>query len=152
SASSAPPSSARRRSPSIHPSTVRKRDRSSASEGGVISIAGSRAIGSLMASFYGVNVCRTVCEGAGKASASANDDSQTLSICLRSPRPPRREARSGAEPMTPPPLPLHLFGPLRVLVRGEPLPRVRSQQVEWLLALLALRHGRSVKRSWLAGT
>src|SRR5262245_23050146 len=50
------------------------------------------------------------------------------------------------------PLTIHLFGPLRVLVRGEPLPRVRTRSVEWLLALLVLRHGRAVDRSWLAGT
>jgi predicted ATPase/DNA-binding SARP family transcriptional activator len=54
--------------------------------------------------------------------------------------------------MTPPPLTLQLFGPLRVTVRGEPLPRVRTRSVEWLLALLVLRHGRAVNRSWLAGT
>jgi DNA-binding SARP family transcriptional activator len=54
--------------------------------------------------------------------------------------------------MTPPPLALRLFGPLRVTVRGEPLPRVRTRSIEWLLALLALRHGRAVDRSWLAGT
>src|SRR5262245_19808992 len=50
------------------------------------------------------------------------------------------------------PLEIHLFGPLRVVVRGEPMPRVRSRSIEWLLALLALRHGRAVSRSWLAGT
>ncbi|HLK60485.1 MAG TPA: BTAD domain-containing putative transcriptional regulator, partial [Chthonomonadaceae bacterium] len=32
------------------------------------------------------------------------------------------------------------------------MPRVRTRSVEWLLALLALRHGRTVDRSWLAGT
>src|SRR5579871_4434839 len=50
------------------------------------------------------------------------------------------------------PLTIHLFGPMRVLVQGEPLPRVRTRSVEWLLALLVLRHGRVVERSWLAGT
>jgi len=54
--------------------------------------------------------------------------------------------------MSAPPLTIHLFGPFRVLVHGEPLPRVRTRSVEWLLALLALRHGRTVSRSWLAGT
>src|SRR5262245_13593613 len=49
-----------------------------------------------------------------------------------------------------PPLYLRLFGPFRVTVRGEPLPRVRTRSVEWLLALLALRHGRPVSRAWLA--
>src|ERR1044071_1993168 len=54
--------------------------------------------------------------------------------------------------MNPPPLTIRLFGPRRVLVHGEPLPRVRTRSVEWLLALLVLRHGRAVDRSWLAGT
>src|SRR5579871_3937847 len=54
--------------------------------------------------------------------------------------------------MCPPPLTIHLFGSMRVLVQGEPLPRVRTRSVEWLLALLVLRHGRAVERSWLAGT
>src|ERR1043166_5227397 len=58
----------------------------------------------------------------------------------------------GAERMDPPPLTVRFFGPLRVMVRGEPLPRVRTRSVEWLFALLVLRHGRAVPRAWLAGT
>jgi predicted ATPase/DNA-binding SARP family transcriptional activator len=54
--------------------------------------------------------------------------------------------------MTPPPLAIQLFETLRVTVRGEPLPRVRTRSVEWLLALLTLRHGQAVNRAWLAGT
>jgi predicted ATPase/DNA-binding SARP family transcriptional activator len=54
--------------------------------------------------------------------------------------------------MAPPPLTIHLFGPLRVTVAGESMPRVRTRSVEWLLALLTLRHGSAVSRSWLAGT
>src|SRR5689334_14351175 len=54
--------------------------------------------------------------------------------------------------MTNAPLIIHLFGPMRVLVQGEPMPRVRARSIEWLLALLVLRHGRTVQRSWLAGT
>src|SRR5262249_49244244 len=50
------------------------------------------------------------------------------------------------------PLILRLFGPPQVLVDGEPLPRVRARSIEWLLALLVLRHGRAVDRAWLAGT
>src|SRR5215216_3238829 len=50
------------------------------------------------------------------------------------------------------PLTLRLFGPMDVAVRGNPMPRVRTRSVEWLLALLALRGGRAVDRSWLAGT
>src|SRR5215831_3369518 len=53
--------------------------------------------------------------------------------------------------MTLPPLTIRLFGPLQVIVQGEPLPWVRTRSVEWLLALLALRHGRAVSRAWLAG-
>src|SRR5437868_2247008 len=49
-------------------------------------------------------------------------------------------------------LSIQLFGPRRVLIDGEPLPRLRTRSVEWLLALLVLRHGRAVDRSWLAGT
>jgi predicted ATPase/DNA-binding SARP family transcriptional activator len=46
---------------------------------------------------------------------------------------------------------IRLFGGFEVLVGGEPIGRVRSRSVEWLLALLVLRHGRGVPRSWLAG-
>jgi hypothetical protein len=38
-----------------------------------------------------------------------------------------------------PPLTIQLFGPLRVTGGGEPLPRLRTRSVEWLLALLTLR-------------
>src|SRR5262245_62814136 len=62
-----------------------------------------------------------------------------------------REA-SRAAPMTAPPLSLRLFGPLRIRVGTEPLPRVRTRSVEWLLALLVLRRGGPVSRGWLAGT
>jgi DNA-binding SARP family transcriptional activator len=50
------------------------------------------------------------------------------------------------------PLGIQLFGALRVTVHGEPMPRVRTRSVEWLLALLTLRHARAVNRAWLAGT
>src|SRR5947208_11451840 len=50
------------------------------------------------------------------------------------------------------PLALHLFGPFEVRLHGQPLPRLRSRKGEWLLALLTLRQGREVDRSWLAGT
>jgi len=53
--------------------------------------------------------------------------------------------------MTSAPLTLHLFGPMRILVDGESVPRARTRSVEWLLALLVLRHGQVVDRSWLAG-
>ncbi len=50
------------------------------------------------------------------------------------------------------PLTITLFGPMQVLVHGEPLPPLRSRKALWLLALLVLRHGRPVEREWLAST
>ncbi len=50
------------------------------------------------------------------------------------------------------PLKIEMFGPMRVLVGGAPLPPLRSRKALWLLGLLALRHGRSVSREWVAGT
>ncbi len=50
------------------------------------------------------------------------------------------------------PLAIRLFGPFDARVHGQPLPRLRSRKGAWLLALLALRAGRTVQRSWLAGT
>jgi predicted ATPase/DNA-binding SARP family transcriptional activator len=50
-----------------------------------------------------------------------------------------------------PSLAIRLFGPFEVCVNGAPLPRLRSRKGQWLLALLALRHGREVERGWLAG-
>src|SRR5947209_12048646 len=51
-----------------------------------------------------------------------------------------------------PPLTIHLFGPFEVRVSGVLLPRLRTRKGQWVLALLALRHGCDVERSWLAGT
>jgi DNA-binding SARP family transcriptional activator len=48
------------------------------------------------------------------------------------------------------PLRVNLFGPLEVQVHGKPLPRLRSRKGQWLLALLVLRGGAEVERSWLA--
>jgi predicted ATPase/DNA-binding SARP family transcriptional activator len=57
------------------------------------------------------------------------------------------------EPSAPPaPLALHLLGPFVASVRGAPRPRLRSRKGQWLLALLALRNGRALERSWLAET
>ena len=50
------------------------------------------------------------------------------------------------------PLRITLFGPFAVQVDGHPLPRLRSQKEQWLLALLTLRANRPVERDWLAGT
>jgi DNA-binding SARP family transcriptional activator len=57
-----------------------------------------------------------------------------------------------APDLVPSPLTLRLFGPFEALRHGEPLPRVRVRKGHWLLALLILRHGGEVDRSWLAGT
>jgi predicted ATPase/DNA-binding SARP family transcriptional activator len=50
------------------------------------------------------------------------------------------------------PLCLRLFGPFALCREGKPLPRARTRQGHWLLALLVLRHGQEIERSWLAGT
>ncbi len=50
------------------------------------------------------------------------------------------------------PLTMRLFGPLEVRLQGESLSHLRSRKVAWTLALLVLRHDRSVERDWLAGT
>ena len=50
------------------------------------------------------------------------------------------------------PLSIRLLGAFEVRVGGQPIRSVRTRSVEWLLALLVLRHGRDVPRSWLAGT
>jgi predicted ATPase/DNA-binding SARP family transcriptional activator len=63
----------------------------------------------------------------------------------------REEARESAA-LSEAPLVITLFGPMQVAVHGQPLPRLRSRKALWLLALLALRHGRPVEREWLAGT
>ena len=49
-------------------------------------------------------------------------------------------------------LTIRLFGPMQVLLHGNPLPHLRSRKSLYLLALLTLRHNRSVEREWLAGT
>src|SRR5438045_870308 len=50
------------------------------------------------------------------------------------------------------PLTIRLFGAPEVRVGSEPMRRVRTHSVEWLLALLVLSGGREASRSWLAGT
>ncbi|BDI28535.1 hypothetical protein CCAX7_005860 [Capsulimonas corticalis] len=50
------------------------------------------------------------------------------------------------------PLTLTLFGPMQILVGGQPIVRLRSRKTLWLLALLVLRGGRPVERVWLAET
>ena len=49
------------------------------------------------------------------------------------------------------PLCLRLFGSFDATVAGKPLPPLRSRKHRELLALLTLRHGRNVERSWVAG-
>ena len=48
------------------------------------------------------------------------------------------------------PLDIRLFGKWSVEARGAPLPRLRAKIGQSLLALLVLRAGRAVERSWLA--
>jgi DNA-binding SARP family transcriptional activator len=50
------------------------------------------------------------------------------------------------------PLSIHLLGAFEVRVRGAAMRSGRTRSVDWLLALLVLRQGRDVSRSWLAGT
>ena len=71
-----------------------------------------------------------------------------------------RDATSGSATSRPPAiveepnpaLHLRLFGPIEARLGEDPLPPLRSRKGLWLLALLALRGGRSVDRDWLAGT
>lgn len=44
-----------------------------------------------------------------------------------------------------------LFGTMSVLIDGEPMPKVRSRKAKWLLAILALRDGKPISRSCVAG-
>jgi predicted ATPase/DNA-binding SARP family transcriptional activator len=50
------------------------------------------------------------------------------------------------------PLTLCLFGSFEVRRGSTPLPPPRSRKGQWLLALLALRHGHDVERDWLVET
>ena len=49
-------------------------------------------------------------------------------------------------------LTLKLLGPFDARRDGVPLTPLYSRKGQWLLALLTLRHGRAVDRTWLAGT
>src|SRR5687767_13858079 len=49
-------------------------------------------------------------------------------------------------------LTIRMFGPFEVRIGGAPLPPLRSETGKHLFALLVLRHGLQVERSWLAGT
>jgi predicted ATPase/class 3 adenylate cyclase len=49
------------------------------------------------------------------------------------------------------PLTIGLFGAVEIRLHGEPLPPLRSRKGQGLLALLTLRAGGEVERSWLAG-
>jgi predicted ATPase/DNA-binding SARP family transcriptional activator/Tfp pilus assembly protein PilF len=48
-------------------------------------------------------------------------------------------------------LQIRLFGALEVRLDGAPIPPLRSRKVQWLLALLVLRHDQALDRAWLAG-
>src|SRR5262245_50628414 len=47
---------------------------------------------------------------------------------------------------------LRLLGPFEAAAGGKRITGWRSRKTPLLLALLTLRHGREVERSWLAGT
>src|SRR6476469_4833315 len=49
-------------------------------------------------------------------------------------------------------LSLRLFGAFDARLGALPLPPTRTRKEQWLLALLILRQGQAVDRSWLAGT
>jgi predicted ATPase/DNA-binding SARP family transcriptional activator len=61
-------------------------------------------------------------------------------------------ARDAAAQRAPPPLEIRFFGGPEARVGGVPIPALRTRAGWWTLALLALRVGRPVERSWLAGT
>lgn len=63
----------------------------------------------------------------------------------RNPHSPRNRSDAASFEM-------RLFGPFDVRVNGAPMGRLRSRKGNWLLALLALRGGGEVARSFLAGT
>ena len=52
--------------------------------------------------------------------------------------------------MDPSPLTITQIGPFAVSVRGQPMRRLRSRSVHWLLAMLAMRNGRSVSHNFRA--
>src|SRR5688500_16136270 len=45
---------------------------------------------------------------------------------------------------------IRVFGRMEVRIGGEPMPALRTRKGLYVLALLALRHGRSVDRAWVA--
>ena len=53
---------------------------------------------------------------------------------------------------TAPRLQIRLFGAFDVQINGVAIPPLRSRKVQWLLALLVLRHNQALDRVWLAGT
>src|SRR5262245_26261055 len=57
--------------------------------------------------------------------------------------------RADFQPPASCPLTLRLLGPFEAQVEGQPLRHLRTRKGAWLLAILALRAGRQVERSWL---
>jgi predicted ATPase/DNA-binding SARP family transcriptional activator len=58
---------------------------------------------------------------------------------------------AAASTLTQSPLTIRLFGLFEARLQGQPLPHLRSRKGHQLLALLILRQGSEVERSWLAG-
>ncbi len=50
------------------------------------------------------------------------------------------------------PFSVRMFGPMEVLIHGNPLPKLRSRKGLWIVALLALANGKELDRSWIAYT
>lgn len=69
----------------------------------------------------------------------------SVSLCLLGEDPNRGESPPAA-------LTVRLLGPFDLRLHGEPAAPLRSRKGQWLLALLVLRHGREVRREWLAET
>ena len=49
------------------------------------------------------------------------------------------------------PCQIRMFGAFDIQIGGETIPPLRSRTIQWLLALLVLRHGQALDRAWLAG-
>jgi DNA-binding SARP family transcriptional activator len=74
-----------------------------------------------------------------------------MEAAQRSGEPPESRPEAGKQRPETPALAIRLLGPFEVRVGGKLAPPFRSRRSQWLLALLILRAGRELERSWLAG-
>src|SRR5262249_18008332 len=72
--------------------------------------------------------------------------------CPSEPRSGISRDRPETLPMDLAPFSIRLFGACEVRIGGAAMRSLRTRSVEWLLALLVLRHDRESPRAWLAGT